>query len=177
MTLRAFAALVGILGITTVTAIAAVVYPVVVKIAAIRGQELADDTPGGNVQVRLSNGKTQLWTQSGHCTLPRLSKSGLVGWTYASGRHSRGMWMNGVLRIARNGKVMREIEAGYAFIENWDFSNNDSCVVIQSRNSHGPALVRKVYIGSGQVLAEGSDAPGDYEWAKTYAYYGRLTQP
>ena len=174
---RAFAAIVGVLWITSVAAIAAALHPVAVKIAPLRGQGLPDGTPGGNVKVKLSNGKTELWTSTGHCLLPHLSKSGLVGWTYASGRHSRGMWMNGVLRIARHGKVIREIEAGYAFIEMWDFSDNDSCVVIQSRNSHGPALIRKVCLSSGQLLAEGSDALGDYDWAKTYAYYSTATKP
>jgi hypothetical protein len=167
----------SILWLGALPMIAAATHPVEVKIAAIRGQGLPDGTPGGNVKVKLSNEKTELWANSGHCFLPRLSKSGLVGWTYASGRHSRGMWMNSVLRIARDGKVIREIEAGYAFIEIWDFSDNDSCVVIQSRNIHGPALVRKVCISSGQVLAEGSDAPGDYDWAKTYAYYSKVAQP
>jgi hypothetical protein len=148
------------------------VHPISVRIAAIRGKGFSS----GNVKVTLSNGNTELWTTSGHCSLPHLSKSGLLGWTHATGRHSRGMWMNDILRVARSGKVIREISGKRAFIENWEFSNDDACVIVESINIHGSSLIQKVCISTGELLAEGSERSDDSNWGAIFDRYAKMQQ-
>lgn len=117
--------------------------------------------------VKLSNGHRQRWTRSGHCLLPKLAKSGLVGWTYGPGKNYRGMWMNGIFRVARHGRVIREFHSAYAFIEQWDFADNDKSVILESRGAHGPCRIEKYSITTGELLGDvfGIDLP---DWAKPY---------
>jgi len=76
--------------------------------------------------------------QSDQIFLLRASTSGLEGWTRADSRHSKGAWMNRTLVVKTKQGNMKTFVAEYAFIVGWDFCRDDSCVVIQSQNAHGP---------------------------------------
>lgn len=143
--------------------------PKSVTIVPVPGHSLPDGTPGGNVKVTFSSNRAEVWTTRGHCLLPRVSQGGLVGWTHASGRHSRGMWMNKALRIARDGRLVREFKASRAFIEVWDLTDSDSCVIIRSRNAHGPSRIEKFRIDTGELVAEGSGSHDVPAWAQPYS--------
>src|ERR1051325_2738011 len=113
--------------------------PVGVRVINAQGKLQPEDRYGdavGNVEVIFSNGRKEVWTTSWRCELAKVSKSGLVGWTYAAGRHSRGPWMNNELCIARSKRDITHFQADRAFIEIWDFVDNNTCVVIRSRNIH-----------------------------------------
>lgn len=98
-------------------------------------------------------------------------KDGPRGWTEAYHRHSTGSWMNGNLVVVTTAKEKKTFRAGYGFINRWGFADEGRCVVICSRNSHGPARIEKYEIASGKLLAEcqGSkaleDTPG---WAQPW---------
>lgn len=87
-------------------------------------------------------------------SLQQTSESGLTGWTQATHRHSSGAWMNGFLKIKTRKKEIKEFRAQYAFIIGWAFTRNDSCVVIQSQNSHGPYYWQLFDISTGKLLDE-----------------------
>ena len=85
-------------------------------------------------------------------SLPRKSTTGLEGWTHADYRHSKGAWMNSTLVVkTKNGKI-KKFAAEYAFIVGWDYCYDDSCVVIQSQNAHGPFYWQLYDISSGKLL-------------------------
>jgi hypothetical protein len=101
----------------------------------------------------------------------KVSGSGDVGWTYAAGRHSRGAWMNSELCIAKSKSEITRIQADRAFIELWEFTDDNRCVVLRSRNIHGPSRIEKIEIGSGQLVesCSGSDYPEQTPvWARKY---------
>src|SRR2546430_17667008 len=100
-TLRILAA--GILVIASTASARAPVRPVAVRIVDRHGHPATKDRFGevvGNVQVTFSDGHRETWTRSLQCELPKVSASGIVGWTYATGRDSRGAWMSAVLCIS-----------------------------------------------------------------------------
>lgn len=150
-------------------AVAAPAKPVAARIVNRRGEPQQEDDVG-NVQVTLSNHRKQIWTISLQCEDAKVSKSRLVGWTYARGRHSRGMWMNNQLCIARNSQDRTLFNASRAFIEVWGFTDNDTHVVMRSRNAHGPTWIEKFSIDTGRLVAEcsGFDSPDTPEWARPY---------
>ncbi|MFN2623900.1 MAG: hypothetical protein ABR611_13765 [Chthoniobacterales bacterium] len=149
-------------------------HPVAARIVDVRGAPPEQDRYGnrvGNVEVTLSNSHKEVWTHSGRCELPKVSKSGLVGWTYAAGRHSRGAWMNAELCIARTRRDIARFTVDRAFIERWDFSDNDTCVVTVSRNIHGPSWIEKLRIDNGEVVdscSGSNDTDKTPEWARPY---------
>jgi hypothetical protein len=104
-----------------------------------------------------------------HCLLPKVSHSGVVGWTHAVVQHSRGGWMNTQLRIARDGRLIAHFDVSRAFIDLWDFADNDTCVVIRCVNAHGPSWIQKHRIDTGELVAEGPTRGNVPEWAKPYA--------
>jgi hypothetical protein len=143
--------------------------PVATRIATVRSQSNADWRPVGNISVTLSDGHREVWTTTGHCLLPKISRSGLVGWTHAVVQHSRGGWMNTQLRIARDGRLIAHFDVSRAFIDLWDFADNDTCVVIRCVNAHGPSWIQKHRIDTGELVAEGPCSGNVPEWAKPYA--------
>jgi hypothetical protein len=146
--------------------------PIAASILRVQSQSVADWRAVGNVSVTLSDGHREVWTTTGHCLLPKVSSSGLVGWTHAVGQHSRGGWMNTQLRIARDGRLIAHFDVSRAFIDFWDFTDKDTCVVIRCVNAHGPSWIEKYRIDTGDLIAEGSCSHDVPEWAKPYA-----TQP
>jgi len=148
--------------------------PVAARIVGRTGHAVAFDRYGdivGNVEVVFSNGHKEIWTRSLQCELPRVSKSGLVGWTYADDRHSRGVWMNNVLCIARSRRDISHFDADAAFIDLWDFTDNDTCVVIRYRNIHGPSWIDKIRLDTGETTEHcfGSGTVEETpEWARPY---------
>jgi hypothetical protein len=68
----------------------------------------------------------------------------------------RGGWMNSQLRIARAGRVIAHFQVSRAFIDLWDFTDKDTCVVIRCVNAHGPSWIQKHRIDTGELVAEGS---------------------
>ncbi len=87
-------------------------------------------------------------------SLQQTAESGLSGWTEAVGRHSRGQWMNGVLKIQKGEDVIQTFRSNYGFIIGWAFSRGDTAIVIQSQNSHGPYYWQLFDIASGEQLDE-----------------------
>jgi hypothetical protein len=149
--------------------------PVGARIVDRYGQPQAPDRFDdvvGNVEVRFSNGRKEIWTHSLQCELPKVSKSGLVGWTYAGGRHSRGAWMNNVLCVARSRRDITHFDADGAFIDLWDFTDHDTCVIIRYRNIHGPSWIDKFRIDTGKFMTH-SFGSGTVEetpdWARPYS--------
>jgi hypothetical protein len=111
------------------------------------GGRVAGERHPGNVRVTLTNGRQEMWTRKGNCELPRVSKSGLVGWTRGTAFHSKGALMNDTLIIAREDKLLARIPTDYPFIDVWDFADQESCVIVlpggrtvpdESRNSESP---------------------------------------
>lgn len=92
--------------------------------------------------------------QSDQISLPRKSTTGLEGWTQAYFRHSKGAWMNGELVVKNLEGSTQTFRAGYAFIVGWDFCGDDSCVVVQSQNAHGPYCWQLFEIPTGALLEE-----------------------
>jgi hypothetical protein len=74
--------------------------------------------------------------------------------------------MNSQVRIARGGKVVANFHVSRAFIDLWDFTDNDTCVVIRCVNAHGPSWIR---IDTGELVGEGPCSDNVPEWAKPYA--------
>ena len=144
-------------------------HPISVHVLAVRSQSDAEWRPVGNISVAFSDGHREVWTTTGHCLLPMTSHSGLVGWTHALGQHSRGGWMKSQLRIARDGHLIAHFDVSRAFIDEWDFTDKDTCVVIRCVNAHGPSWIQKYRIATGELVAEGSGSHDVPDWAKPYA--------
>jgi len=60
--------------------------------------------------------------------------------------------MNSTLVVITKNRRIRTFRAEYAFIVGWDFCRDDSCVVIQSINAHGPFYWQLFDIASGKEL-------------------------
>jgi hypothetical protein len=144
-------------------------HPIAARVVAVRSESNADWRTVGNISVTFSDGHREIWTTTGHCLLPKVSASGLVGWTHAVAQHSRGGWMNSQLRIARDGRLIAHFNVSRAFIDFWDFSDDDTCVVIRCVNAHGPSWIQKYRIDTGELVAEGSGRDDGPDWAKPYA--------
>ena len=162
-------ALAMFVGAYTALAGGSVPRPTVARILVVRSESNADWRPVGNISVKFSDGHREIWTTKGHCLLPKVSKSGLVGWTHAIEQHSRGGWMNQELRIARDGRIIGRFHADRAFVDLWDFTDNDTCVVVRGINEYGPYWIQKYRIATGELVAEGSGNNHVPEWAKPYA--------
>jgi hypothetical protein len=139
--------------------------PIAARIVSVPSQSSADWRPVGNISVTFSDHHDEMWTTTGHCLLPKVSDSGLVGWTFGATQHSRGGWMNTQLRIARDRRLVARFNVSRAFIDLWDFANKDTCVVIRCVNAHGPSWIQKYRIDTGELVAESS---GSDDWAKPY---------
>ncbi len=102
---------------------------------------------------------------NGNISLRQTSESGLSGWTEAGGRHSKGQWMNGLLKIQKDDDTVQTFHSQYGFIIGWAFSRGDTAVVVQSQNSHGPYYWQIFDIASGKQLEEFFDVQSTWpEW-------------
>jgi hypothetical protein len=129
------------------------------------------DNSVGNVKVLFTDGHSELWTKLGKSLLPRVSATGLVGWAHALFINARGWPVDSVLRVCWPDGHHKDFKADSAFIEIWNFVENDTAVVIKSRGAHGPAAYIKYDLRSGKDLAHadafsGTPLPG---WAKPYS--------
>ena len=147
--------------------------PVSACIVNSRGELQKDDLGrAGNVRVTFADGHREMWTHRGRAMMAKVSKSGLVGWTRATGRNLAPghLWMNGDLVLARDGQVIAKLEADDAFIEVWAFTDNDTCVVVRSRMLHGPSTIEKFKIATKERIGQcsGSDPSQLEDWARPY---------
>ena len=107
----------------------------------------------GNVKIKFTDGHTEMWTRKGHCRLPKISDSGLVGWLYFTDRNDRGWPVFSTLRVVWPDEHHRDFDSlDYPFIEDWVFTEKDTCVVIRSRRAHGPADYLHFRLADGKLL-------------------------
>jgi hypothetical protein len=144
-------------------------HPIAARIVTVPSQSNADWRPVGNVSVTFSDHHDEMWTTTGHCLLPKVSDSGLVGWTFGTTQHSRGGWMNFQLRIARHGRLIARFNVSRALIDLSGFADSDTCVIIRCVNAHGPSWIQRYRIDTGELVAESSGSDDVPEWAKPYA--------
>ena len=124
----------------------------------------------GNVKVTFTDGHSEKWTNNREAMLPKVAKTGLVGWARYETLY-RYLPAFTTVRIVWPDGHHRDFEGGDVFIEAWDFVADGSAVIIKSREAHGSPNVRKYDIETGKVLAE---ADGHFnqvwpEWARAYA--------
>jgi hypothetical protein len=127
--------------------------------------------PIGNIRARFADGHTEMWTRLGRCMHVRRATSGLVGWTRYTARNSYGEPVNSVLRVMLTTDRWKDFAAG-PFIENWDFADGDTTVIVKSRGRHGPSNIRRFSLKTGELLdaTSGSDSYADTPgWAKPFA--------
>ncbi len=139
----------------------------------VDSKEAFGSLPIGNVKVTFTDGHTEMWTKLGKALLPKLAKSGLIGWARYESKNDRGWPVPDTLRICwpadGHHKDFKIIE--FPFIEEWDFADSDSAVIIKSRCAHGPAHFYKYDLATEKLLGE---AKGTYDsvlpdWAKPFA--------
>jgi hypothetical protein len=124
----------------------------------------------GNVSVTFTDGHSEKWTNTREAMLPKVDKTGLVGWArYETLYQDLPVFTK--VRIVWPDGHYRDFEGGDVFIEAWDFVADGSAVIIKSREAHGSPNVRKYDIETGKVLAEadGHFNQGWPEWARAYA--------
>ena len=127
--------------------------------------------PIGNVKVTFDNKHSEMWTKEGRCILPKVSDTGLVGWTRYTTRNSYQEPVNSVLRIIVSASDIKDFQAG-PFIEDWGFIDGGHTVVIKSRGRHGPANYLKYDIKTSKLVdsAKGNTPYAKQpEWAKPFA--------
>jgi hypothetical protein len=152
-------------------AIGADVKPVKAEIVDVPAERRDWGMPIGNVKVTFSDGHTEMWTKEGKALHAKASSTGIVGWSRYTQRNSHDEPVNSKLRILLSEKDIKDIDAG-PFIEEWDFADHDTAVVIKSRGRHGSASIVKFDIKSGKQLGStgGATLYKDMpEWAKPFA--------
>lgn len=77
--------------------------------------------------------------------------------------------MNKELRIVRDGRIIARFRHDYAFVDFWDFVDNDACVVIRGVNAHGPSWIQKYSIANGNLVEECSGVGDIPAWARQYS--------
>jgi hypothetical protein len=125
----------------------------------------------GNVRVTFTDGHSEKWTSKREAMLPKVAKTGLVGWARYETLYHQYWPAFTTIRIVWPDGHHRDFEGGDFFIEAWDFVADGSAVVIKSREAHGSPNVRIYDVETGKMLAE---ADGHFnqawpEWARPYA--------
>ena len=128
----------------------------------------------GNIKVRFSNGRSEVWTSRGRCMHAHVSPNGLVGWTRYTARNYHQEPLNDTLRVRFLDGSIKDFQAypNGPFIEEWGFADADSAVVIKSRGRRGPAYYIKHSLRTGRVIESVEvSTPHDRlpKWAKPYA--------
>lgn len=145
--------------------------PVSAEIVDVPAERMDWGEPIGNVRVKFADGHSEFWTRKGRCMHVRRSKSGLVGWSRFSTRNSHGEPVNDVLRVMVTTSTWKDIKVDL-LIEEWDFSDSDTTVIIKMRGRHGPATVQKYSLETGKLIASAeasvpyADTP---DWAKPFS--------
>ncbi len=129
----------------------------------------------GNVRVTYSDRSQDIWTTRRNCSLPRVSSTGVVGWTLNSPEVkpvtvSYTVRRNPILILCRAGKVIERITSGKGFIEEWDFIKGQPRLVLLTRSLHGPADVELYDTETGALIERLSALdPNLPDWAKPYS--------
>lgn len=117
-------------------------------------QPVDKKTYNGSVKVEYSDGHSEILGKDGKCADPHVSHQGDIGWTHYSHLGNRDAAMNERLVIRISNGQIKEFKPnpnGGPFIEEWNFVDNDSAVVIKSQGHHGPASFVRYDLASGQV--------------------------
>jgi hypothetical protein len=144
----------------------------------VMGAEVVNITPDmaeGDIQVRLSDGRTELWTKQGQCSMPKVSGKGDVGWVLSVKPNASGHRMDKDVLCVQSAKGKRRAlppNAYGPFIEEWAFIDRDSAIVIKSRGNHGGASFMKYDFAVGRLLDHvDCGVPTDQmpQWGRPYA--------
>jgi hypothetical protein len=127
----------------------------------------------GNIKVRFSDGRSEVWTSRGRCLHAHVSPNGVVGWTRYTTRNDHQEPVNNTLRIRFLDGSIKDFQVLRGpFIEEWSFADRDSAVVIKSRGRHGPAYYSKHSLRTGRVI-DSVDVSTPYNrlptWAQPFA--------
>jgi len=132
-----------------------------------------DDEQIGNIRIKYEDGSKDLWTTKSNCSLPRVAPDGIVGWTVHAEETkiaaSYTVRPNGTLVLCKQGKVYATIKSGRGFIEEWQFIDQGTHLVLVTRGAHGPADIELHDVATGKLLK--SVKPTDDPlpaWAKPY---------
>jgi hypothetical protein len=128
--------------------------------------------PIGNVVVTFTDGHHEYWTKEGRASYPKVSNSGIVGFTLFSTRVEN-VPENNDLRLVWPDEHHKDYmaDSDRPFIEGWGFADNDASVIIKSQGLHGPNAFRKYDVASGKLLGHAvvGDSPTLPDWAQPYA--------
>lgn len=112
-------------------------FPTAATIVETRGALSIGGETSGNVRVTFADGHTEMWTERGRCTKPRVV-NGSVGWVCVTSANGQGEPIKSVVRVrALEGKV-RDFPAA-RFIKDWNFAGDGYRVVIKSSDGQGPS--------------------------------------
>jgi hypothetical protein len=120
--------------------------------------DIAGNNPVGNVKVYFTDGHAEMWTRKGGCIDPKVSESGQVGWIYCIGQNDRGWRILGAVRVVWPDEHHRDFgSAVYPYVDDWDFVDSDTSIVIKCSREHGPSYYFKYRLRDGQQLDEFED--------------------
>lgn len=124
------------------------------RAAVVDKNPLDLDEPTGNIKVTFTDQHSEKWTKLGRAMLPRVSSTGLVGWATFKFRNYRGDPVDETVRICWPNGRHKDFAANgtYPFIEEWDFANHDTTIVIKSRGLHGSADYDEYDLASGKLI-------------------------
>lgn len=133
-----------------------------------------DEEKIGNVRVTYSDGTKDLWTTKNNCSLARVAADGTVGWTVHSEEFkpasvSYKVRTNATLVLCRGGQIIRKIESPQPFIQDWDFAEEGTKLVVSAMFLHGQSHYTLYEAKTGKILAEAKS--GDEKipvWAKPF---------
>jgi hypothetical protein len=130
--------------------------------------DTAGDNPVGNVKVHFTDGHAEMWTRRSQCIDPKVSAFGHVGWIYCIGKNDRGWRIFGALRVVWPDEHHRDFQPYYPYIEEWDFADNDTTVIIKCMLQHGPSHYLRYRLSDGQQLDEFKGFEGAVlpDWAR-----------
>jgi hypothetical protein len=139
--------------------------PMSVEVVAPPG---ASDDESGDVFVTWDDGRRERLTHGAHAQQAKLGPEGLIGWTWAKERY-KDLWVNEHLRVQHGKQMLFEVKSGKPFIEDWTFAPEG--LVVKSRAAHGPALIERFSLDTGERTevidkAFGDDLP---DWAKPFS--------
>ena len=106
----------------------------------------------GNIQVTFTDGHKEKWTKLDKSMLPKVSATGLVGWAKYDELGYRDYPVFDEIRIVWPDEHHRDFQSTDSCIEAWDFADNDSAIIIKSREGHGAPDFLKYDISTGKVL-------------------------
>ena len=145
--------------------------PVSAEIVDVPSERRDWGEPIGNVRVKFADGHSEFWTRLGRCMDVRRSDSGLVGWSRYTERNSYGEPVNSVLRVMVSNERWMDFQAG-PFINDWNFADHDSTVIVKSRGRHGPSVIQRFSLKTGKLVdsTKGSSLYSETpDWAKPFA--------